>query len=68
MPSSIQLLQTEKVSTPIDETVRTSGPFYLGHISNLQLAKGLDLVLDVFRELRAQARDGVRLILAGPDQ
>jgi glycosyltransferase involved in cell wall biosynthesis len=66
MPSTIQLLQGE-APRPLHppEPTHDVGPFCLGHISNLQIAKGLDLVLDVFRELRCQQRD-VRLVLAGP--
>lgn len=66
MPSTIQLLQTE---TPrpliLAESSRRSGPFCIGHLTNLQLAKGLDLVFEVLRVLRRHGRD-VRLILAGP--
>ena len=41
------------------------GPLRLGHMSNLSREKGLDLVFDVFRALRAEG-DAARLILAGP--
>lgn len=40
-------------------------PFRLGHLSNLSLAKGLDLVLATFRALVAEGRR-VNLRLAGP--
>ena len=66
MPSTIQLLQADAPPPPIpEERVPRTGPFCIGHITNLQLAKGLDLVIDVLRTLRRQGRD-VRLILAGP--
>jgi glycosyltransferase involved in cell wall biosynthesis len=41
-----------------------SGPFVLGHVSMLGHEKGLDLVLDTVRALRAGGAD-IRLILAG---
>ena len=41
------------------------GPLRLGHMSNLCREKGLDLVFDVLRALRAEG-DAARLILAGP--
>lgn len=40
-------------------------PFRLGYLSNLTIAKGLDLVLETFTRLSDQGRD-VRLIIAGP--
>lgn len=40
-------------------------PFCLGHMSNLSVDKGLDLVLELFRTLRRRDRE-VRLVLAGP--
>jgi glycosyltransferase involved in cell wall biosynthesis len=40
-------------------------PFVLGHLGNLSHAKGLDLVLKAFRELRLSGAN-VRLHLAGP--
>jgi glycosyltransferase involved in cell wall biosynthesis len=66
MPSTIQLLQAEAPPPrlPVGGDEPTA-PFYVGHMTNLQLAKGLDLVMEVLRELRRQGRD-VRLILAGP--
>jgi glycosyltransferase involved in cell wall biosynthesis len=65
MPSMIQLLQGEAEPPPVPETAASGGAFCLGHITNLQLAKGLDLVFDVLRELRRRNCD-VRLVLAGP--
>jgi glycosyltransferase involved in cell wall biosynthesis len=44
---------------------RPHAPFRLGHLSNLSVAKGLDLVLATFRALRADGRQ-VHLTLAGP--
>ena len=41
------------------------GPLCLGHMSNLSREKGLDLVFEVFRALRAEGV-AARLILAGP--
>jgi glycosyltransferase involved in cell wall biosynthesis len=66
VPSTIQLLQNSS-SRAVDseQMTRRSGPFRLGHITNLQLAKGLDLVFEVLRALLSAGRD-VRLILAGP--
>jgi glycosyltransferase involved in cell wall biosynthesis len=65
IPSTLQLLSDDGLSSPSQEVGYTDGTFCLGHISNLQLAKGLDLVLIVFRQLRQRNRD-VRLVLAGP--
>jgi glycosyltransferase involved in cell wall biosynthesis len=65
IPSSIQLLQAGTPSYRPPGERRT--PFYLGHISNLQMTKGLDTVIEVLRALRERGRD-VRLILAGPIQ
>ena len=66
VPSTIQLLEGETPpASHTRELDHVTTPFCLGHISNLQLAKGLDLVLDVFRELRRRQLD-VRLVLAGP--
>jgi glycosyltransferase involved in cell wall biosynthesis len=44
-----------------------SRPFRLGHMSNLTIEKGLDLVIEVFRGLRQQGHS-VSLTLAGPCQ
>lgn len=41
------------------------GTVVLGHLSNLTVEKGLDVVLDTTRALLAEGRD-VRLVLAGP--
>lgn len=41
------------------------GPVVLGHLSNLTLAKGVDVVLRLTRSLLDEGRD-VRLVLAGP--
>jgi glycosyltransferase involved in cell wall biosynthesis len=66
VPSTIQLLQAEWIPPPINESEQVSlNPFYLGHISNLQVAKGLDSVIEVLRALRERGHDA-RLILAGP--
>ena len=67
VPSTIQLLSIDLPSSePSCSERRTAAdPFCIGHLTNLQLAKGLDLVLDVLRALRRQGRN-VRLILAGP--
>lgn len=65
MPSTIQLLKPVAEGEEPWTFSKPSGPFCIGHLSNLELAKGVDLVLDVFRSLRQQDRD-VRLILAGP--
>lgn len=66
LPSTVQLLiaGAEPAYIPPTATSR-NGPFCIGHITNLQLAKGLDLVIEVLRQLRRNDRD-VRLILAGP--
>ena len=56
---SIVSLQTKPPRTGI------SRPFRLGHMSNLMIEKGLDLVVDVFRGLRQQGHS-VSLTLAGP--
>jgi glycosyltransferase involved in cell wall biosynthesis len=65
MPSTIQLL-TSSLSAPVcPDPPLMKNCFVIGHLSNLQIAKGLDLVIDVFRALRGRGRD-VRLILAGP--
>jgi len=67
MPSTIHLLQADAPRLPPHpaENGTTVGPFCVGHLSNLQLAKGLDLVFEVMRTLRERGRD-VRLVLAGP--
>jgi glycosyltransferase involved in cell wall biosynthesis len=65
MPSTIQLLKSSAEEDGQWTFRKPSGPFRIGHLSNLELAKGLDLVLEVFRALRQQDRD-VRLLLAGP--
>ena len=67
MPSTIQLLQADVPPSPPNpaESGPIAGPFCIGHLTNLQLAKGLDLVLEVLRALRGRGRD-VRLVLAGP--
>jgi glycosyltransferase involved in cell wall biosynthesis len=44
-----------------------AAPFRLGHMGNLMMEKGLDLVIESFRNLRKQGRD-VRLVLGGPFQ
>jgi glycosyltransferase involved in cell wall biosynthesis len=66
VPSTIQLLQSGIANSSAQEQVATPAePFRLGHISNLQVAKGLDLVIEVLRVLRARGRN-VQLVLAGP--
>ena len=79
VPSTIQLLQlnhltpstkksksTDNVADgKTDASVRQSNTFRLGFISNIQIAKGLDLVLDTFRLLRNQHKQ-IQLVLAGP--
>jgi glycosyltransferase involved in cell wall biosynthesis len=40
-------------------------PFTLGHLGNLSRAKGIDIVLDTFRQIHRERGD-VRLKLAGP--
>jgi glycosyltransferase involved in cell wall biosynthesis len=54
------------VSMPLGKprTTRPT-PFRLGLLANLTVEKGLDLVLDTFKSLRARKAD-VRLTLAGP--
>jgi glycosyltransferase involved in cell wall biosynthesis len=53
-------------SLPLGQPRRqVSQPFRLGFLSNLTIAKGLDLVVDTFRALHERHRD-VRLCLAGP--
>jgi glycosyltransferase involved in cell wall biosynthesis len=53
-------------SLPLGQPRRqVSEPFRLGFLSNLTLAKGLDLVLETFRALHERGRN-VRLCLAGP--
>jgi len=47
---------------PARESIAT--PIRLGHLSNLQLGKGLDLVLDTFHVLRKSGQQA-RLVLAG---
>lgn len=54
------------VSSPIGRPRELStGPFRLGHLSNLTLAKGLDLVVDTFERILNSGHD-LRLDLAGP--
>ncbi len=67
MPSTIQLLYAQsRIVSPIQpESGLGAGPFCIGHLTNLQLSKGLDLVFEVLRALRSNSND-VRLILAGP--
>lgn len=66
VPSTIQLLATgfepENSKAGIDGG---QGPFRIGLISNLQMAKGLDTLLEVLRELLRRGRN-VQLVLAGP--
>lgn len=53
-------------SLPLGQPRRDfSEPFRIGHLSNLTVEKGLDLVLDTFRALHERGRN-VQLILAGP--
>lgn len=64
VPSTIQLMETRfgpTGSQPTEDLI----PFKLGHIANLQVAKGLDLALETFRHLHRQGKP-VRLVLAGP--
>jgi len=58
LPSVFSLpLAAPRQSTPV--------PFRLGHMGNLCIAKGLDLVLQTFHELRKNGRP-IQLRLAGP--
>lgn len=45
---------------------RDAGPVRLGHLSNLDVAKGVLTVLDVFDELQRRQPGGYRLEVAGP--
>jgi glycosyltransferase involved in cell wall biosynthesis len=66
VPSTFQLLDTEIARMPAPAPATVSGePFRIGHISNLQIAKGLDLAIEVLRVLRGRGRN-VHLVLAGP--
>ncbi|HEY4232484.1 MAG TPA: glycosyltransferase family 4 protein [Lacipirellulaceae bacterium] len=66
VPSTVQLLQTEIANMSVDQPVATPvDRFRIGHITNLQIAKGLDVVIEVLRVLRARGRN-VQLVLAGP--
>ena len=65
VPSTIQLLSAANPSASVENDASFAVPFCIGHLSNLQIAKGLDLVLMVLRSLLERGRN-VRLILAGP--
>lgn len=65
VPSTVQLIADYQRTLDFADQPPIAGPFCLGHLSNLQLAKGLDLVIEVFRQLRRDGRNA-RLILAGP--
>lgn len=66
LPSTVQLLHARFAPRSREgNSWNGAAPFRLGHITNLQIAKGLDLVLEVFRTLRAQGKP-VELVLAGP--
>ena len=66
VPSTIQLLQSGFANSPRHgQDNLPAEPFRIGHISNLQVAKGLDLAIEVLRALRARGRN-VQLVLAGP--
>lgn len=65
IPSTVQLLPMPKPSPSESVTPRRDAAFCLGHLTNLQISKGLDLVIEVFRTLRSRGRN-VRLVLAGP--
>ncbi len=60
LPNSIVALS----QTPNDAQ-RPRTPLRLGHLSNLTVEKGLDLVLETFRRLRSDGAN-VNLVLAGP--
>lgn len=60
---SNHISQLDDVS--VEAAPPASVPVVLGHLSNLTIAKGLDLVISTFRGL-AQRDQRVRLILAGP--
>lgn len=66
MPSTVQLLTVEAPTETPTQSARAVGQvFRIGLICNLQMAKGLDTVVDVLRELRRRGRN-VQLVLAGP--
>jgi glycosyltransferase involved in cell wall biosynthesis len=68
IPSTIQLLTIDQQAELPGRSPHTEGrPFRLGLICNLQMAKGLDTVVDVLRELQRRGRK-VQLVLAGPLQ
>lgn len=50
-----------------EERASPGSELILGHLGNLSVEKGLPVVLDTFRRLRAQG-EPVRLLLAGPVQ
>jgi len=59
VPGSIVSLES------ISELAELHSPFRIGHMSNLTVAKGLDVVIDTFKLLRNEGID-VELVLAGP--
>jgi glycosyltransferase involved in cell wall biosynthesis len=68
IPSTIQLLAVNFEPEAVkDPAALSHGPIRIGHISNLQMAKGLDTVVEVLRVLRQRGRQ-VQLVLAGPVQ
>ena len=64
--AQFEFLYPSIVSLPLGKSRQTARqPMQLGHMAHLSVAKGLDLVLETFRELRKKGRD-VQLSLAGP--
>lgn len=64
--AQFEFLYPSIVSLPLGEPRQAPAkPLRLGHLGNLSVEKGLDLVLGTFRALRQAGRD-VRLSLAGP--
>ncbi len=68
IPSTVQMLAGDSLQElPARKADRNDRVFRLGLICNLQMAKGLDTVVDVLRELLRRGRK-VQLVLAGPLQ
>ncbi len=68
VPSTIQMLAPTLESKSLQADVALPQiTFRMGHISNLQMEKGLDTAVAVLRTLRQRGRD-VQLVLAGPMQ
>jgi glycosyltransferase involved in cell wall biosynthesis len=65
-PCQFEIVYPSIVSGPLGRPrVSDSAPFRLGHLSNLTIAKGLDIVVDTFEHLVQSGRN-VKLVLAGP--